>query len=144
MGYYDAMRYFENLAGIKYCIRGFDADIGYSCLSQISPDGISRLAACMGIRSEKSCRRLLMEEIIPVFCDKLELSDNSSYNDILIAALENRAARLNLNRFRFYDIADFLHYVCSDIADISCCKPRAKKSVSSMVDVFLSVLYHAM
>ena len=144
MGYYDAMRYFKKLAGIKYCIEGFDNDIGYSCISQISESGIKRLACTMRISSEKSCKRMLFEDIIPRLCELLDMPKSCTYNDILITALENRAIRLGLNRYAFYSLPDFLHCVCSDIPDTSMCKPRAKKAVSSVVDVFLSVLYHAM
>ena len=144
MGYYDAMRRFKNLSGIKYCIDGFDDEIGYSCISQISENGINRLACTMRINSEKSGRRLLLEEIIPTLCQVLKLPDSCSYGDILIAALENRALRLNIDRYAIYTLPDFLYRVCSDIPDTSMCRPYPKRAVSSIVDVFLSVLYHAM
>jgi NTE family protein len=144
MGYFDTLRYFKNLAGIKYCIDGFDPDIGYGCISQISKSGIDRLACTMRIESDKSSKRLLFEDIIPKFCQLLKLDDSCSYNDILIAALENRALRLGADRYCIYTLPDFLYHVCSDIPDTSTCKPHAKRAVSSVVDVFLSVLYHAM
>ncbi|MBR4304373.1 MAG: patatin-like phospholipase family protein [Clostridia bacterium] len=144
MGYFDAMRRLKNLAGIKYCIDGFDGEIGYSCISQISDNGIDRLACTMRIKSEKSGRRLLLEEIIPALCQLLKLPDSCSYNDILISALENRALRLNIDRYAIYSLHDFLYRVCSDIPDTSMCHPHPKRAVSSIVDVFLSVLYHAM
>jgi len=143
MGYFDAMRYFKKLAGIKYCIAGFDSEIGYSCISQISKSGIDRLACTLRISSEKTCKRLLLEEIVPALCSLLKLPECCSYNDILLTALENRAIRLGIDRYKIYDLPDFLHMVCSDIPDTSLCKPRAKRAVSSIVDVFLSVLYHA-
>ena len=144
MGYYDAMRYFKKLAGIKYCIEGFDPDIGFGCISQISPGGIDRLACTMRIDSDKTGKRLLFEDILPSICQLLKLDDTCSYNDILIAALENRALRLGADRYMIYSLPDFLYTVCADIPDTSMCKPHAKRAVSSIVDVFLSVLYHAM
>ena len=144
MGYYDAMRRLKNLAGIKYCIDGFDDEIGYSCISQISENGVARLACTMRINSEKSGKRMLFEEIVPTLCSLLKLPESCSYNDILLSALENRAIRLNIDRYAIYSLPDFLHMVCSDIPDTSACRPYPKRAVSSIVDVFLSVLYHAM
>ena len=98
----------------------------------------------MRIDSDKTEKRLLFEDILPSVCQLLKLDDTCSYNDILIAALENRAIRLGADRYKIYSLPDFLYTVCADIPDTSMCKPHAKRAVSSIVDVFLSVLYHAM
>ncbi len=56
-------------------------------------------------------KKLLFEQIIPKLSDFLRLSSYKSYHDFFIALLEATAEQYQINRFRLYDVPQFIEAI---------------------------------
>lgn len=108
MGYYDALRQLQGLAGKLYCLRRPPEDWVFSIFCALSEEEIAQACRLAGLETEElSPRRILLERLLPLIAQKLDAS-TGDYADLLAAMLENRAQRGQIDRFQVYDLAAFL------------------------------------
>ncbi|HZK00723.1 MAG TPA: patatin-like phospholipase family protein [Tissierellaceae bacterium] len=114
LGYYDALRAFRALKGRKfYILPREDKDYFLHLLLSLEDEKIDRLKDLMRISETIPNRRALFESIIPRLGSILSLSKDFTYEDLLIALLENMAKDLNIERFAIYSFEEFRSIVKS-------------------------------
>ena len=100
LGYYDTMHALRHLPGQKYY---FSAGVdGFAAFCSLDDRAIRVAGAALRVSSAYPARRALFEEILPALSAELKLPHSSGYNELLLALLEHRAARLKIERLRFY------------------------------------------
>lgn len=107
LGYYDAMRVVNNLAGKKYYIKSVDDDLFFKNISFISENTINSVGDILLIPKMEP-RRMLFEKIFPALSKILKLNNDSTYQDIVIGTLEYLAEEYNIERFEIYTLREFL------------------------------------
>ncbi|WP_458862489.1 patatin-like phospholipase family protein [Acidaminobacterium chupaoyuni] len=113
MGYYDALRRLQTLAGRLYYIRRPRQDTAFEAFCRLQEEQIGRACAVSGFGSQMPPRRALFEKLLPALAAELEVSKESDYTDLLIAMLENRALRAEIDRFAIFELQDFFTAVCA-------------------------------
>ena len=107
MGYYDARRMLENLAGHLYYVRRPAEDWAFPRFCALSFQDIGDALRLLGEEGENPSLRALFERILPQIAHELEVPDSADYTGLLIAMLENRAQRAQIHRFAIYSLTDF-------------------------------------
>ncbi|MBM6917935.1 patatin-like phospholipase family protein [Intestinimonas butyriciproducens] len=107
MGYYDARRMLENLAGQLYYIRRPAEDWAFPRFCALSSQSIGEALRLLGEEGEKPSLRMLFEKLLPQIAHELEVCNDADYTGLLIAMLENRAQRAQIHRFAIYSLTDF-------------------------------------
>jgi len=107
MGYYDGLRAIRGLKGKKYWIRPVEEDTVLRALYRLPEQQITHLAGLLGLGHTGS-RRMLFERILPEIGNKLGLTGEADYQDIIIGLLERLAEEQRLYRYQIYDLKDFL------------------------------------
>lgn len=108
MGYYDALRQLQSLAGKLYCLRRPAEDWAFPRFCVLTEEEIAQACRLAGLEDQElSPRRILLERLLPLISQKLDAS-TGDYTDLLAAMLENRAQRGQIDRFQIYDLAEFL------------------------------------
>lgn len=110
LGYYDAIRVIRKLKGRIYYIEPIDEDEVFEKLLEIPKDVIIEIGKIMGIYNIQP-RRMLFEFIIPNFAKYLNLDKNATYQDILIALLEEMAKERNIEKFKIYSLEEFWNII---------------------------------
>lgn len=111
LGYLDTKRKYENLQGSNYYIRAEDNEDYYFQLWQ-TIDNKSILEAGRLLGSENyPAKRLLFEKIIPRLQGLLELEETVGYRELLVAALEVLAAKLEIQPYQIYGFAEFIRKI---------------------------------
>lgn len=110
IGYFDTMRTMKKLPGTKYYFTG--SANGFQAFSALPEDAIREAAASLRISSAYQPRRALFEEILPAVAADCKLAKSASYDDLLLALIEHRAARLKIERLQFYTPQQLLARVC--------------------------------
>ncbi|HHV64768.1 MAG TPA: patatin-like phospholipase family protein [Peptococcaceae bacterium] len=117
LGYFDAYRQWQGLKGRKYYLRPTgDEEFFMNFLLAPGEKAILRLGQSLGLTGIPY-RRLLFEHIIPKFALLLDLSKESSYEDLVIAILELVAADNKVERFKIYSFNDFLAAIRKNCRD---------------------------
>lgn len=106
LGYLDTYKAFQNLKGTKYYVRpknneGFFLDY----FVNLDEATIIRIGKILGAPDMPS-KRLLFEYIIPKLAELLELEEDVSYEDIVLAIFEEAAQRYGIERFKIYSFED--------------------------------------
>lgn len=104
MGYYDTMRQLKGLPGRLYYF-STSAD-GFAAFSALPEEAIRSAAVLLRLPEGLSPRRTLFEHILPAIASELRLPREASYDDLLLALLEQCADRLQIGRFRWYTPAE--------------------------------------
>lgn len=133
LGYYDGIKALMDLGGKRYYL----TDTRLSCadnLHKLPPEVILQAAELLKISRRINPRRLLWERVLPVLFDLMELDKNSSYDDLLIAMIENRAEAKGVERLSLYT-ADSLLTETLAVPDTG-----RKKNVNRAVDLILHTL----
>lgn len=108
LGYYDALREFKGLKGLKYYIEPVDdTNIFYDYLMSVDEETVLKIGRLMGFEG-MPYRRMLFEQIIPRLCDVMGISREVDYQEIAVLLLEEIASQYKLERFRVYSFDDFL------------------------------------
>jgi NTE family protein len=108
LGYLDAIRIFKGLKGKRYYITntaGEEFFLDY--LASLDDRKIARIAELFGIE-RKPGKRLLFEVILPRMAEILNIPDNATYEELSIELLEMIAESVNMERFKIYDIKEFI------------------------------------
>lgn len=110
MGYFDTLRIFRNLKGVRYYLTEsiHESEILKRIL-ELPSETFDALAAL--INSDKKGLRVLFEEIIPMLIEMLKIEKNLSYEQILIAFYEFLADEAGVNRFELMTLHQLIEKV---------------------------------
>ncbi|GAA0180792.1 patatin-like phospholipase family protein [Clostridium sediminicola] len=108
LGYYDALKVLDGLKGNKYYIdNSNNPDFFTELLWKLSKENCNMIGEIFGYKGIPH-RRMLFELIIPRVVDLLDLDKERDYEDICIELCEIIALELEMERFKIYELGDFL------------------------------------
>ncbi|NLI90791.1 MAG: patatin-like phospholipase family protein [Peptococcaceae bacterium] len=108
LGYYDALKSFRDLKGVKYYIKPTgDEELFLNFLLSPGEEAILKLGGSMGFTGVPY-RRLLFEHIVPKLGLLLDVGKEGGYEEVAIASLELLAANYGVERFRIYSFHEFV------------------------------------
>lgn len=111
LGYLDTMRHYQNLQGTNYYIRAADDEDYYFQLWQtIDNEAVLEAGELLGCK-DFPARRLLFEKLIPRLQVLLELEETVGYRELLLAALEVLAAKLEIEPYQIYEFNEFVRKI---------------------------------
>lgn len=103
LGYLDAMRVLRGYHGVQYYLTSAPSEgEAFARLCGLTIDVILSAAEDARAGSSAPARRLLFEKLLPDLARELRLPKTAGYADILIAVLEERAARCGIERLALY------------------------------------------
>jgi len=102
MGYFDTMRYFKNLYGVKYYVNIPNENFFINFIFDNREKNIIRLLNKFSLPAN-NWERSFFEKFIPRLVNLLELDDTTSYEQILTILLEKLAERVKINRYKIYN-----------------------------------------
>jgi len=113
LGYFDAVRIMKGLKGRKFYVKNLNGEEFFlNYLMSLSDKKIARVANLFGI-DRKAGKRLLFENIVPMTAEILNISGDTTYEELSLGLLENLAESVGVERFRIYNIEEFI----SEIAE---------------------------
>lgn len=119
LGYYDTIRALNKFKGNKYYIdNSKEPDFFSKLLWKLSKEECDKIGQIFGLKDIHH-RRMLFEFIMPRMVDLLDLGKEKDYEDICIELCEFIALKQNMERFKIYELNDFLKYICSEYCDNS-------------------------
>ncbi|WIV11923.1 patatin-like phospholipase family protein [Proteiniborus sp. MB09-C3] len=125
LGYYDTIKIFKNLKGRKYYLEPKnDEEFFLNYLLDIGERKVLRIGSILGIENIPY-RRMLLEFIIPRLIELLKLDKDISYEDLVIALVEEIAKKCELEKFKMYKYDEF-YTRAIDNYEIFKRKPRNK------------------
>jgi len=127
IGYYDTLRFLENLRGSHYYIKLIDEDVINAQLMALNDEIIVEAGKILGLNGAVG-KRMLFEKIIPRLGAYLKLDKDFDYTDFVVALLEKRAKQEEIERFQVYDYAGLCSLIISK-AVVSA--KAAKKPISA-------------
>jgi NTE family protein len=107
MGYYDAKRVVKHLKGRKYYLVPVDDSLIMNSLLSVPDKIIEEIGNIMQF-PPMDPKRMLFERIIPELSNMLKLPAASTYQDIVIGALEYYAEEQGLDKYKIRSFGDFL------------------------------------
>lgn len=123
MGYFDGLKAFRGLLGKYYYISPKnDDDYFFNMLDSLEEEQIKEMGKLIKL-PEMPLKRCLFEYIIPKLGSVLGLSHDFTYEEFLIALLEERAKKSEIERFKIYSF--------EDLSEIVKCQGKLKKEVKS-------------
>ncbi len=125
LGYYDTLKVFKNLKGRRYYLEPKnDEEFFLNYLLNIGEEKILKIGRILGIE-DIPYRRMLLEFIIPRLIELLKLEKTISYEELVIALVEEIASKCELERFKIYNYDDFYSKAIEEY-DIYKQKPKNK------------------
>jgi len=112
LGYYDGLRYIENLRGGAYYIRAIDEGGLCARLMSLRSNAILETGKALGL-SEFDEQRMLFEKIIPQLGAYLKLDKNFGYADFVVAVLEFAAQQRGIEQLKVYGFNELCSLVKS-------------------------------
>lgn len=110
MGYFDAIRTFECLEGIRYYIKDLPSEEKLlEMILEFYREDSEWLQWMMGTKPESL--RALFEEGLGKAWKKYGLDRHASYQDLIMMVLEEAAEEVGTERFRIYDFWDLVNRV---------------------------------
>lgn len=110
MGYYDALRIIHNYSGKKYCFYPVSEKEIFKRLLKITPHQLEKFPNVFAGYSTNGYR-LLFEKVLPFLATKLKVKRAEGYKELVLAAVEHKANRINIDRFSVYSFDDILSLV---------------------------------
>lgn len=137
MGYFDTMRVFRKLGGRRYYFTG-SAD-GFAAFAALDADAIRCAMQPLRLPDELHPRRALFEHILPAVAEEMKLPKGTDYDTLLLALLEERAARLKIERLRYYTPAE-LQALCQKEPLTACERPLLLARPEEAIDALVQAL----
>lgn len=114
MGYYDALRIIKGYKGRKYYIEPQNENFYFGKLCSLKQKYLRAIANILDLPSLPG-KRLLFDGIIPCLAASIELPENFTYEEFVIALLESAALSKNIGRFKVMTFDEFLSVVSDGI-----------------------------
>jgi NTE family protein len=112
LGYYDTLKVFNGYRGGHYYISDVPPDSYFaSVFGRFPGEQLSELLEKLTLPAGDLSLRSTFEKLIPLIARTLKIEKQSNYGDIVIALLERKARKQNINRFNVYSFKDFLNIV---------------------------------
>lgn len=117
LGYYDTIKEFKSLKGEKYYIEfPFNEKQVLQFILSIRVK-LEKIVEILDISKEITCETL-MELVIPTLKKRLGIKSNLNYADCIIGILEYMADRLNVERFKTYNLYEFIEEILQNANNI--------------------------
>lgn len=111
MGYYDTLKYFNNLAGKKYYLKiEKEESFFINYLLNLDKKIIKRLLKQLSL-TEEPYLRSFFENLIPKLVNLLDIDYQADYSQIVILLLEELASFLKIDRYKIYSFEELLKVV---------------------------------
>lgn len=111
-GYFDVLRILDNLDGFKYYIAP-NTEEYYQALifNNITDSEIKNIASALKIKivEGESCKKVLLEKIIPYLVSKTDKKETINYKNTVIALVEYVLEKENVGKFEIYKIENVLN-----------------------------------
>lgn len=114
MGYFDALRIIKGYKGRKYYIIPQNENYYFARLCSIQQKYLRAVAGILDLPRLPG-KRLLFDGIIPCLAASLELPENFTYEEFVIALLESAALSKNIERYKVMTFDELLSAVSEGI-----------------------------
>ena len=112
-GYLDTMKVLRDLSGRNYYLETAQPEMFFfNLLHLINPQDIRKAASLLGLKPQPELR-LLFEKIIPRLQNLLRLEEDAGYQEIIVAACEVLAARLEIPPDEIYEFTEFVRLIAA-------------------------------
>ena len=108
LGYYDGLRYTDNLLGLKYYIRRPSYKDFINFIESLS---FHTYAEWSELLDTKGNKQSIFSKLVETVTEELDLPWDLSKEDVFIAMIEKFASELNLEKFKIYDLGEFFNKV---------------------------------
>lgn len=111
MGYYDTIKAIEKLDGYRYYINSKEEEFYFNLLLNIKTEDITKLLEYLDIEitSNMNVRKVFFEDIIPSITNKIIKNKIENYKDFVIQLTEYIAKNEKIERYKVYNIEDFIN-----------------------------------
>jgi NTE family protein len=111
LGYFDTLKVFNDLKGKKYYLNVDKKEKDYiELLLKLNQEQLARIGKILNIKGLTGYR-MLFEEAIAKLSVLLDLDEQSNYEDILLSLLEFIAEKIDIERFKVYNLDDFIKQI---------------------------------
>lgn len=111
LGYYDGLKVFRQLKGLKYYIKTDEpAEYYYQLFLNLEEFQVEEIKELINAPN-LPYRRALFEYIIPKLGSLLDLHKDFTYEDLITALLEKKAKEVEIERFKVYEFKELLSLV---------------------------------
>lgn len=111
IGYYDTLKYLENLDGVSSYIRPIEEEKVFSMLINFSKEKVEKIAELLNIKVEMNYLKLLFEIIIPILTSKIGYKYTKGYKEAVIVIVEYVAKLENIYLYTVYDFDELVNKV---------------------------------
>ncbi len=108
LGYYDGLRYTDNLLGLKYYIRRPSYKDFINFIESLS---FHTYAEWSELLNTKGNKQSIFSKLVETVTEELDLPWDLSKEDVFIAMIEKFASELSLEKFKIYDLGEFFNKV---------------------------------
>ena len=108
LGYYDGLRYTDNLLGLKYYIRRPSYKDFINFIESLS---FHTYAEWSELLDTKGNKQSIFSKLVEKVTEELDLPWDLSKEDVFIAMIEKFASELSLEKFKIYDLGEFFNKV---------------------------------
>lgn len=108
LGYYDGLRYIDNLLGISYYIKRPSYKEFLNFVENLSYNTFVEWAQ---ILDTKGTKQSIFSKLIEVVTSELDLPWTISKEDIFVGLLEQFAVKFGLEKFKIYELSEFFEEV---------------------------------
>ena len=108
LGYYDGLRYTDNLLGLKYYIRRPSYKDFINFIESLS---FHTYAEWSELLDTKGNKQSIFSKLVETVTEELDLPWDLSKEDVFIAMIEKFASELSLEKFKIYDLGEFFNKV---------------------------------
>lgn len=117
LGYYDTLKFFEKLQGVKYFFQldtKFEEKYCFDIFAKLDEKTIESLCKILNIKQDSSMR-VLFETIIPKASEMIGLDKDFTYKDLYFRIYEKKLEENNINRINVYNFAKVVDIVNKNI-----------------------------
>ena len=110
LGYFDAMKMFKDLDGIRYYIEPISEEELINRIKNIPYDKMEKISGYTNIKLNvgTNITDIMKEKIIPYIASKTKTRNLETFKDSIYAIFENIALENNINRYKIYTFDEFV------------------------------------
>ena len=112
LGYLDTMRLLKGYRGTRYYLTNFPNEKeSLAMMIRWPEEGKKEIVRVLGLKPGKALNRLFMEEAIPALAELAGLSEEESYQHLLLTLLEAAAESCEVDYLKLYTFEEWLHTI---------------------------------